>query len=209
MNTSYALAWVVAVLLSVQSRAVEIAWNPVANATGYKAYYGSSSGYYTNITSVGNVTNVVVPGLVEGMTYYFVVTTLDQKGLESRYSSEISYTVPCTNCPTMETNIIYAGVYQLCVPTDVVFWPQFVKWTNYLPGWPPPTYFRLLLLSNNIWRYQASHDYKGTNWYGVFGTMKSSRKPVLMITNHTKIPVGTNYSIETTNESRLAPLPPP
>jgi hypothetical protein len=156
------------------------------------------------------VTNVVIPGLDEGWTYYFVVTTLGINGTESRYSSEISYTVPCTNCIGIDTNIVYVGVYQLCVQTDIVFWPQFVKWTNYLPGWLPPTYFRTVPVSNHVWRYQAGHDLHGTNWYGVFGTVLSTRWPGLMITNHAKIPVATNYSMdfEDSTNSTLMPAPP-
>ena len=78
------------------SQSVTLAWNPVTDATvaGYKVYYGSASGNYTNVTSVGNVTNATISGLTEGATYYFASTTLDTSGLESVYSSELSYTVP-------------------------------------------------------------------------------------------------------------------
>lgn len=78
------------------TQSVTLAWNPVtgANVAGYKVYYGSASGIYTNITSVGNVTNVTISGLTDGATYYFATTTLGTAGLESGYSSEISYTVP-------------------------------------------------------------------------------------------------------------------
>ncbi len=78
------------------SQSVTLAWNPVTNANvaSYKIYYGSASGNYTNVTSVGNVTNATISGLTEGATYYFATTTLDTSGLESVYSSELAYTVP-------------------------------------------------------------------------------------------------------------------
>lgn len=78
------------------SQSVTLAWDPVTNANvaSYKIYYGSASGNYTNVTSVGNVTNATISGLTEGTTYYFATTTLDAAGLESVYSSELAYTVP-------------------------------------------------------------------------------------------------------------------
>ncbi|HXR49257.1 MAG TPA: fibronectin type III domain-containing protein [Candidatus Limnocylindrales bacterium] len=81
------------------TQSVTLAWNPVTNANvaGYNIYYGSASGNYTNVISVGNVTNATISGLTEGATYYFATTTLSTSGLESAYSSEISYTVPVPN----------------------------------------------------------------------------------------------------------------
>ncbi len=78
------------------SQSVTLAWDPVTNAdiAGYNVYYGSASQTYTNITSVGNVTNATISGLVEGATYYFALTSLSTSGLESAFSAEISYTVP-------------------------------------------------------------------------------------------------------------------
>ncbi len=78
------------------AQSVTLAWNPVttANVAGYNIYYGSASGNYTNATFVGNVTNATISGLSEGATYYFATTTLDASGLESAFSTEVSYTVP-------------------------------------------------------------------------------------------------------------------
>ena len=85
------------------TQSVTLAWNAVTNANvaGYKIYYGSASRNYTNITSVGNVTNATIPGFTQGATYYFAATTLSASGLESSYSSEISYTVPSA-VPTIQ-----------------------------------------------------------------------------------------------------------
>jgi hypothetical protein len=61
------------------------------NATGYKVYYGGSSGNYTNSITVGNVTSFVIPGLADGTTYYFAATTYDGTGDESGFSNETSF----------------------------------------------------------------------------------------------------------------------
>ena len=80
------------------AQSVTFAWNPVTNANlaGYNIYYGSVSHSYTNVISVGNVTNATISGLVAGGTYYFAATTLSTSGLESGLSDEVSYTVPNT-----------------------------------------------------------------------------------------------------------------
>jgi hypothetical protein len=91
------IAFVVTTASSVSgTQSVTLAWNPVTNANvaGYKIYYGSASGNYTNVTAVGNVTNAAVSGLRDGTTYYFATTTLSTSGSESAYSSEVPYTVP-------------------------------------------------------------------------------------------------------------------
>ena len=82
-----------------------LAWNP-SPATGivaYNVYSGIASQTYTNMFSVGNVTNANVTGLASGTIYYFSVTAIDQAGLESQFSNEISYSVP-TNKPPIVAN---------------------------------------------------------------------------------------------------------
>lgn len=64
------------------------------NAAGYKIYYGTASGNYTNWIDVGNVTNAAISGLAADTTYYFAATTYDSYGNESSYSNEATYQVP-------------------------------------------------------------------------------------------------------------------
>jgi hypothetical protein len=68
-----------------------LAWNAStsANVAGYKLYYGTSSGNYTNNIKVGMVTSYTVSGLAP-RTYYFAVTAYDASGNESGYSNEVS-----------------------------------------------------------------------------------------------------------------------
>ena len=83
------------------------------------------------------------------------------RGQESAYSTEVDYTVPCTNCPYIETNYVetnyvFAYGHQLCVQTDVVYWPFLSGWTNSFPGYQVSACFRLLSTSNYMWQVQAS-----------------------------------------------------
>jgi hypothetical protein len=79
---------------------VTLAWNASTDpiVAGYNVYYGGASGAYTNEISVGNATNATISGLVQGTTYYFAATTYAASGMESPFSSEVSYWVP-TNAP--------------------------------------------------------------------------------------------------------------
>ncbi len=72
-----------------------LAWNAVSgNIAGYNLYYGTASHNYTTKVSAGNSTSATASGLNAGATYYFAVTSYDTSGLESGYSSEVTYAVP-------------------------------------------------------------------------------------------------------------------
>ncbi|HEV2207308.1 MAG TPA: fibronectin type III domain-containing protein [Verrucomicrobiae bacterium] len=75
---------------------VMLGWNHSAGSGvgGYNIYYGPASGTYTNMVSVGYVTNGVVTNLLRGARYYFAATSLSTNGLESVYSNEVNYTPP-------------------------------------------------------------------------------------------------------------------
>jgi len=69
-------------------------WDPSedSDVTGYKVYYGTQSGTYTEVVDAGNNTSCTIPDLVVGATYYFAVTAYDSYGYESAYSNEVAYT---------------------------------------------------------------------------------------------------------------------
>ncbi|MGC9061136.1 MAG: fibronectin type III domain-containing protein, partial [Thermoplasmata archaeon] len=75
---------------------VTLKWQPPANnggspITGYKVYWGTATGNYTNSVTVGNVRNYTVTGLTNGQTYYFIVSAINAAG-ESAKSYEVSAT---------------------------------------------------------------------------------------------------------------------
>ncbi len=84
---------------------VTLAWDPSPGSAiaGYRLYEGGASRTYTNVITAGNMTNVTVSGLASGGTYFFAATAYDTSGLESDFSSEVSYTValPTNNPPTI------------------------------------------------------------------------------------------------------------
>jgi PKD repeat protein len=78
-----------------------LAWDAVANATGYKVHVGQSSGVYTTSVDAGNKLSQTVTGLTEGTRYYFAVTAFGPPGTaESGYSNSVSGVVPTTSAPS-------------------------------------------------------------------------------------------------------------
>jgi hypothetical protein len=58
---------------------------------GYKLYYGTQSGYYTEVIRVGAFTTAEISNLDVG-TWFIAVTAYDYWGNESDFSEEISHT---------------------------------------------------------------------------------------------------------------------
>jgi hypothetical protein len=61
---------------------------------GYYIYYGTQSGLYPQRLTLDDVGTATIPGLQEGVTYFFVVTAFDDYGDESDPSNEATYTAP-------------------------------------------------------------------------------------------------------------------
>lgn len=74
---------------------VELEWdaNSEPDVAGYKLYFGTASGNYTEAFDAGRQTVATVSLLAE-TTYYFVVTAYNTEGLESPFSNEVTYTTP-------------------------------------------------------------------------------------------------------------------
>ena len=82
-------------LAAWSAETVTLAWdrNPEPDVIGYQLYYGIVSGIYSQIVNAGNATEVVIPGLEPGITYYAIVTAFNTAGLESFRSEELAFEV--------------------------------------------------------------------------------------------------------------------
>ena len=83
------------IILKFSSPALAIAapltfeWDPSAQATGYKLYYGLESNSYEFVIDVGPNLQHTLSDLNENQAYYFAVTAYNENG-ESGFSEEIS-----------------------------------------------------------------------------------------------------------------------
>ncbi|MBI5192590.1 MAG: fibronectin type III domain-containing protein [Nitrospirae bacterium] len=95
----------------------------LTDLSGYKVYYGTSSGTYNSTVDAGNVTTTNIINLTEMVTYYFVVTAYDTAGNESNYSNEVSKTIPDSTPPTLSgiaTSNITGSAATLTWTTDEI-----------------------------------------------------------------------------------------
>src|SRR3989304_5988479 len=69
---------------------------PLTDLAGYKVHYGTTSGNYTTVIDVGNVTTYTITNLTNNVTYYFATTAYDSSGNEIGYSNEVSKTISGT-----------------------------------------------------------------------------------------------------------------
>ena len=75
---------------------VKLAWDAVANATGYRLHYGTVSGNYSSSIDAQNSTSVTVPGLTDGARYFFAVKAYNST-TTSDFSNEVSGVVPASS----------------------------------------------------------------------------------------------------------------
>jgi hypothetical protein len=73
------------------ANSVTASWeaNVEPDLKGYKLYYGSDKGNYTESIDVGNVTEKELASLTDGQLYFFAVTAYDSSGNESPKSTEV------------------------------------------------------------------------------------------------------------------------
>lgn len=77
---------------------VTLRWDPNSESdlAGYKIYSSVSSGLYGPpiATLPASVTSYQATGLSKGVTYFFVVSSYNNKGVESLPSNEVVRTIP-------------------------------------------------------------------------------------------------------------------
>jgi hypothetical protein len=71
---------------------VTLSWSPnsTTGVAGYRVYYGTTHGQYTNAIDVGKATMQTVSGLTPGLTYFLAVTAYTTNGLMADYFNEVS-----------------------------------------------------------------------------------------------------------------------
>ena len=87
--------WTILVLLwaaAAGAQTVTLAWDPSpsADVAGYRLYWGTNTGAYQWVTNAGLVLtqSVVLP---HGGRWFFAATAVGTNGLESDFSSEVSW----------------------------------------------------------------------------------------------------------------------
>jgi hypothetical protein len=89
------------------AQTVTLQWDgSTSNVAGYRLYYGTSSGVYTQHLDVGK-TFVTLSNLTAGRTYFFSVTAYTSVAESSR-SNEVSYRVPVSNLAAEPTPVVMA-----------------------------------------------------------------------------------------------------
>src|ERR1043166_9633625 len=74
-----------------QNHSVTFAWNRnwERDIAGYRLYYGTAPGNYTERLDVGNLVTATVLDLTGGVVYHFAVTAYNTAGIESSFSNEV------------------------------------------------------------------------------------------------------------------------
>lgn len=79
---------------------VTLEWdrNSEPNIEQYWIFYGISPSAYTSHVEVGSeFTSCTISGLDEGVTYYFAAQAVNDEGVKSDYSNEVSSTIPSSD----------------------------------------------------------------------------------------------------------------
>jgi fibronectin type 3 domain-containing protein len=71
---------------------LDLAWHPNTepDLAGYRVYYGTISGDYTDYIDVAGSTSVRITDLVDDTEYFVALTAYDIDGNESDFSGEVS-----------------------------------------------------------------------------------------------------------------------
>lgn len=76
--------------LGVLAGTISLEWDPVPEAEGYRVYYGTSSGQYTDYVNVGNTTSTTLNVFADCTTYFLAVKAFNSSGESDSFSEEIS-----------------------------------------------------------------------------------------------------------------------
>jgi hypothetical protein len=201
----------VALSQTAAAAGVSLAWNanPEADITGYRVSYGTTSGVYQNVVSVGTNPTASISGLNEGTTYFFAVSALNQAGLQSPLSSQISYQVPVTT-PTNQAPVATAASVATNEDASVNI---LLKGTD--PENSPLTYSVVTSPTKGVLSgtapnltYSPSADYSGSDSFTFRvndGSLNSANATVSITVNPVNdTPVATPRSVTTPEDTAVA-----
>ena len=99
---AFTLLFISTHLFAANTGSISLAWDRSidTNVTGYKVYWGISSGNYISQQDNLNKIKATISDLTVGVRYYFAVTAYNQSGLESTFSDEVSALVGGDPTPT-------------------------------------------------------------------------------------------------------------
>jgi len=124
---------------SIGANTARFAWSPSEDSVaGYRIHYGVVSRTYNQVFDAGNATNATVSNLTPATRYYFALTAYNGFGVESDYSTELTYFVPTNSAPpisfglrinltpTKQTVLTLTGAtnrtYSIEATTNLVVW---------------------------------------------------------------------------------------
>jgi len=112
--------------------AITLTWNAntESDLKGYNIYRGSTTGEYSLLTSVGEVTQYIDEEVSSETTYYYVITAIDTYSNESPYSSEVNATPSAPEIPSSSSGggggcFIATCVYGTPMAEEVKILKQF------------------------------------------------------------------------------------
>ncbi|WP_240421852.1 fibronectin type III domain-containing protein, partial [Paenibacillus periandrae] len=142
---------------------VRLTWNGVAGSTGYKIYKSTVAGTYAAETTTvsSSVYSYVVPGLINGTTYYFIMKATNPGG-DSAASNEVS-AVPQVASPSVPSNLsAAAGNGQVRLTWNGVAGSTGYKIYKSTVG---GTYAEATTVSGSVYSYEVRGLINGTTYY--------------------------------------------
>lgn len=82
-------AFLLVAALPASAGTISLAWDPVPGASGYRVYYGTQSGAYTQNTTVSG-TSATIGNLQDCTTWYVAVKAYNSAGESDQFSQEIA-----------------------------------------------------------------------------------------------------------------------
>ena len=153
-------------LLTPDAKSVTLAWDVDSDPTvvGYRLYYGTSSGSYTQNTDVRNGTTVTITNLVVGFTYFFVVRAYNSFGLESPPSNEVFFNTSTGASGPVAKNFNGTGqaglVWENTITGERSIWTLTNgAWTGLIRLPRIPTQWHIAGVDRKSTRLNSSHEF--------------------------------------------------